>query len=535
MLFHRSFTLALIAGLLLVGCDTKHASTIPAGVSAIPPQALAEAGHLLRRVGFGPTPTSLQDVGQHGSAWYIEQQLDPQDLDESSSQPLATWMALLALPQSEQAQPKLAQLVERQIVRAIWSPRQLVESMTLFWEGHFNTNYWAVYNWSQNGEARATWLETRENELFRGHALGRFEDLLRASATSPTMLITLDNCDNVAGNPNENYARELVELFTMGVDNGYTQHDIEELARCFTGWGLCEVAPTDVDDPLAACAPAIGGASLAFHFDAAQHDNGPKTIFAGTDHELDLPARVGNAGLDDGFDVLHDVANLPQTAHFLCWKLARKFVADNPPDALVQACSAVWISSGGDLTQVLRCLFNSAEFKSVQNTWNKVETPFESLCSTVRALEGLATREIQLTNLRAILELKLHQSLFCWPTPDGFSEVGDEQLGTARMLGRVAFNQWIYLGAGDDIQFDIASLVRCNGAVAGNATSIVRALGRVLYQENFNAADEALALEFLGTDMNHAPLPLDPHAGDYAKRLQELAAFMASLPQGVEQ
>src|SRR6185295_19901213 len=231
-----------------------------------------------------------------------------------------------------------------------------VESMALFWEGHFNTNYWTVFNWSSSGEARATWLETRENELFRKLALGSFESLLRASATSPAMLITLDNVSNVAGNPNENYARELVELFTLGVDNGYTQHDIEELARCFTGWGVCEVQPADADDPLAACAVGAPAATLAFHFDAGRHDSGPKTIFAGTDHELDLPARSGDAGLDDGFDVLHH--------------LASKFISDDPDPVLVQDCSDVWISSGGDLTAVLRSLLSSAEFLDPKNAWN---------------------------------------------------------------------------------------------------------------------------------------------------------------------
>src|SRR6185436_15320767 len=158
------------------------------GVGAIPDQALAQAGHALRRIGFGPTPACLQEVGQQGVAWYVEQQLHPMDLDEQASEPLAGWLALLALPQSEQDQPTLVQLVERQIARAIWSPRQLVESMTLFWEGHFNTNYWTVFNACASNEARAVWLETRENELFRRLALGRFEDLLRASATSPAML-----------------------------------------------------------------------------------------------------------------------------------------------------------------------------------------------------------------------------------------------------------------------------------------------------------------------------------------------------------
>ncbi|MEO6710604.1 MAG: DUF1800 family protein, partial [Planctomycetota bacterium] len=214
---------------------------------------------------------------------------------------------------------------------------------------------------------------------------------------------------------------------------------------------------------------------------------------------------------------------------------ARKFVSDTPSSELIGACADAWVATGGDLTLVLRCLLTSADFTSEENTWSKVETPFESLCSVVRALDGQATREIELTNFRAVLELKLHHSLFRWPEPDGFPELGDEQLGTARMLGRIAFNQWIYLGQGDDIHFDVAGLVAHHGAGDGSAANVVRALGRLFYQDNFSAADEALALDFLETDANHAPLPLDPHAGDYAERLKQLAAFIACLPQGVEQ
>lgn len=530
----RTLVTSLSTCALLIACDAKGGSSA-SSVIVLPGPELAEAGHVLRRVGFGPTPLGLQEVAQRGAAWYVEQQLQPEGIDETSSHPLNAWLALLPVPQSEADQPRLVELVERQLARALYSPRQLVESMTVFWDGHFNTNYWTVFNWHQNGESRAAWLETRENELFRKLCLGRFEALLLASATSPAMLITLDNVSNVAGNPNENYARELVELFTMGVDNGYTQRDVEELARCFTGWGVCELAPGDVDDPLAPCAGGVSGASLGFHFDPALHDSGPKTIFAGTGHELALPARFGAAGLDDGFDVLRHVAALPQTANYLCWKLARKFVADDPSPALVAACVDVWMQSGGDVESVLRTLLNSAEFMAKEQRWNKVETPLESLCSTVRALEGIATRRIEFTNLRGVLEVGLHQSLFRWLEPDGFPETADEQLGTARMLGRIAFNEWIYLGEGDDISFDIQALVQRHGATPRDAVSIVAVLGSLLHQENFSAADAALAVEFLNTDANNMPLALDPEAPNYGRRLREVAAFVASLPQGVEQ
>jgi uncharacterized protein (DUF1800 family) len=496
---------------------------------------LAEAGHVLRRVGFGPTPAELQHVAQQGRIGYIEEQLRPEWIDESGVAPLSTLLALLPVPQSEADQPRFVNLVETQIVRAIYSPRQLQESLTMFWDGHFNTNYWKVFNYNAANESRSTWLEWRENEMFRALCLGKFEDLLRASATSPAMLITLDNVSNIAGNPNENYARELVELFTMGVDNGYTQHDVEELARCFTGWGVCEVAPSSADDPLAACAGGSSGAVLAFHFHAGQHDSGPKTIFQGTSYALALPARSGAAGLDDGLDVLRHLAQLPQTAAFITGKLARKYISDNPPQPLVDSAAAMWLASGGDLREVLRTLLSSDDFVAAANTWNKVETPIESLCSSVRALEGQATRLVQFTNFRAVLELKLSQQLFRWPDPDGYAEVGDEQLGTTRILGRIAFHELIYLGQNDDILFDIAGLVARHGGTPGDAGSVVRALGRLLYQGNFKPADEALGIQFVNHNAQQVPVPLDATAADYPRRLKELAAFLASLPQGLQQ
>lgn len=524
----------MTAGLCACGGGGSGAGS-STGIDSIPPQALAEAGHALRRVGFGPTPADLEAVARNGVRWYVESQLQPETIDENSSPELAAWLALLPEPQSEADQPSLATLVERQFARAIYSPRQLVESLTQFFEAHFNTNYYTHFNYFGGDEPRAAWLESLENQRFRNGCMGRFEDLLIASATSPAMLITLDNVSNSAGNPNENYARELVELFTLGVDNGYTQHDIEELARCFTGWSVCEVAPSDVDDPLASCAAGQPGAQVAFHFDASRHDSGPKTIFAGTPHELALPARAGDLGLADGFDVLTHLARLDGTADFLCTKLARKFIADDPPRDLIDAAKAVWHASDGDLREVLRALLTSPAFLDPAHAWIKVETPFESLVSTVRALEGHATRRIELTNFRAVLEMQLHHNLFRWPDPDGYPEGGDRLLGTSRLLGRIAFHEWIYRGENDDIRFDVAGLLHRHGARKGDAASLVRTLGKLLHQDRFLADDEALAVRFLTTDADGVPRALDPDAPDYARRLKELAAFVASLPQGVLQ
>ncbi len=489
------------------------------------------AGHVLRRVTFGPTAGLLARLSQQGAYPYLLEQLQPQFVSDAGNARLNTVLAQLSIPQSEWDDPSFDDLVKYQLARATFSNRQLQERLTVFWDTHFNTDWMKSRDFFLGDERIATWLEWRENDLFRQDALGRFEDLLRSSATSPAMIVYLDSNTNVAGHANENYARELLELHTMGVDNGYTEVDIEEVARCFTGWTVCRVPAGSQDDPHAPCGGAAGTQRAAFHFEAGLHDTGSKTIFQGTPYELFLPARTGAAGIQDGFDLIAHLAHLPQTADFLSRKLIMELVSDTPPPALLADCVDVWLSTGGDVREVVRTILLSPEFLEPSVRWNQVESPLESLTSTARALDALAPTAYALTNMRSLLEDSLNQPPFRWLNPDGYPAESELQLGTSKMFGRVLFNQTIYRGGLADFQYDMRLLLLNNGVLLDDADAIVRFYFDLFFQDNYTQADWDAAYEFLTTDNAGTLSPLSPNAVDYPQRLKVFAAFVASYPQ----
>ena len=489
------------------------------------------AGHALRRVTFGPTPALLARLSTEGIDPYLAEQLRPELLSDAGNARLNAVLAHLTIPQSEWDFPVFDHLVKYQLALATFSNRQLLERLTVFWDTHFNTNWSKSRDFFLGDERVATWIEWRENELFRQHALGRFEDLLRASATSPAMVVFLDSNTNVAGHANENYARELLELHTFGVDNGYTESDIEEVARCFTGWTVCRVAAGDQDDPHAPCGGAAGTQRVAFHFDASAHDAGPKTIFPGTAYELFIPGRAGPAGIQDGFDLITHLAQLPQTAQFVCGKLIAEFVNDAPPPALLASCVATWQSTGGDMREVVRTILSSPDFRAPATHWNQVESPLESLTSTVRALDGLAPTAFAMGNMRALLEDSLNQPPFRWLNPDGYPWESELQLGTSKMFGRVLFSQTVFRGGLANFQYDIRQLLLNNGVQLDDADGIVDFFFLLFFQANYSQSDWNAAHEFLTTDNAGNPASLVPTAVGYPQRLKVFAAFVASYPQ----
>ncbi len=491
----------------------------------------ATAGHVLRKVTFGPTPALMARLEAQGPAPYLQEQLQPQLVSDASNARLNTVLGQLTIPQSEWDDPTFDHLVKYQLARATFSNRQLLERLTYFWETHFNTNWTKSRDYFLGDERVATWVEWRENELFRQHALGRFEDLLRASATSPAMVIFLDSNTNVAGHANENYARELMELHTLGVDNGYTEHDIEEVARCFTGWTVCRVPAGSQDDPHAPCGGDPATQRVAFHFDAALHDPGPKTIFAGTPYELYVPGRAGAAGLQDGFDLIAHLAMLPQTAEFVSEKLIVELLADQAPPALLAQCVATWQATGGDVGEVVRTIVFSPEFLDPAHRWNQIRSPIESLAGTVRALDGFAPTAFALSNMRSLLDDSLNQPPFRWLNPDGYPMESELQLGTSKLFGRVLFNQTVFRGGLADPQYDIRLLLLGHGVPLDDADAIVDFFFALFFQDNHTPADRAAALDFLLTDTAGNPAPLYPNGVDYPHRLRVFAAFVASYPQ----
>jgi len=353
------------------------------------------------------------------------------------------------------------------LLRAVYSERQLQEVMVDFWTNHFN-----VFA----GKGADRWLLTSyDRDTIRPHTLGRFYDLLLADAESPAMLFYLDNFQSVApnaqmnrpqqrpgagrplqqilrgGNPismtnnpqdqkpqqqqqrrgiNENYARELMELHTLGVDGGYTQKDVQEVARCFTGWTI--VAPRGAG--IAADA-GMNGRRLemlrqyagTFRFMPAAHDNGEKIVLG-----QKIPA---GGGMGDGLAVLNILVHHPSTAKFIATKLVRHFVSDDPPPELIDRVAQTFLKTDGDIREVLKAIFFSPEFNSAEAYRTKIKRPFELVVSSVRTLGADTNGGPQLHQWIA----RMGQPLYGFQTPNGYADVAENWVNTGALLERMNF------------------------------------------------------------------------------------------------
>ena len=306
-------------------------------------------------------------------------------------------------------------LLEAKLLRAIESNHQLAEELDDFWFNHFNVYY-------DKGSDRFL-IPDYEREAIRPHVLGKFRDLLGATAKSPAMLFYLDNFQSVRPDIdansrnrrvkrglNENYGRELMELHTLGVNGGYTQRDVTEVARCFTGWTIQD--------------PRRGG---GFFYNDNLHDKGEKVVL---DHVI--PA---GGGIEDGEKVLDILAAHPSTAKFISTELAQRFVADNPPQALIDRMSKTFLDSGGDIRQVMKTLLESKEFWSQGAYRAKVKTPFEMVASSVRAIDAKVTDAWALANQVGTLGEPLYRK----QEPTGYSNLNSDWVNSAALLGRMNF------------------------------------------------------------------------------------------------
>ncbi len=403
-----------------------------------------EALHVLNRLAYGPAPGDIERVMQMGVERYIDEQLHPERLPLAP----ALMQQLVALDTTRLSQRELIrqfreaqqsarndseegkaqrrefyqrltlQAGEARLLRALQSPAQLHEVMVDFWFNHFNV-------FIGKGLDRAL-VENYEREAIRPYAMGRFRDLLGATAHHPAMLFYLDNWQSVAAGYeppraaapaakasglNENYARELMELHTLGVDGGYTQADVTELARMLTGWTFN---------------PRPGATDSAFYFDARRHDNGEKQW---------LGRRVPGRGQAEGEDALDVLAVHSATARRIGYKLAQYFVADEPPPALVERLSRRFLDSGGDIRAVLKALFDNAEFRAPRAANAKFKTPYRYLLSVVRA-SGIA-----ISNVRPLVATayQLGMPLYGCQTPDGYKNTEVAWLNPEAITRRINF------------------------------------------------------------------------------------------------
>jgi len=438
----------------------------------LPPAAMTMEGarHALDRLTFGPRPGEIQAVHDIGVNRWIALQLHPASIPE----PAALTQALAALPNTQRSDAELYRqevtlrrdksddgqeerkaftksvtqdVMTAHLDRALLTDRQLQEVLTNFWFNHFNVFL--------NKGFDHVWVGNYENEAIRPYVLGNFRSLLEATARHPAMLFYLDNWQNTAPGSagakgkqdglNENYARELMELHTLGVDGGYSQKDVTELARIFTGWGL-KTRPErgafrgDVRKP-----------DFTFAFDPSRHDVGDKQFLGFT-----IKGQSGGNGWQEVEQALSILATHPATAKHLSFQLAQYFVADQPPPALVDRMAQTWIKTRGDLTAVMRTLLESPEFWAPDMANSKYKTPFEYVVSALRAAQVTPSEPQPLFGqLR-----QLGQPIYGIETPDGYKQIETAWLNPDAMARRLSFAT--ALGSGrlgkDQISIDEAKL-----------------------------------------------------------------------------
>lgn len=427
--------------------------------------------HVINRVSFGPTPSEyhrvkeMGDTGEDAVKAYLEEQLNPEKIKDKRAQRAARRFEALSAPLGEMYEYKeeflLEQLTRATLVRATRSERQLFEVMTHFWSDHFNID---------SSKKDCKWLKAADDrEVIREHALGNFCDLIRASALSPAMLWYLDGRENrkreADEKPNENYARELLELHTLGVNGGYSQEDVMEVARCLSGW-------------------TVRGKKRFFkgkvEFDPSAHDNGSKRVLG---HEI--AAGGGEKDLDD---VLEIVCEHPSTARYLAEKLCVRFIGDEPSAESIKAVADSFTASQGDIKETLRGVFATPEFLAGARG-GKLKRPFELIVSALRATRAEVKSEMGLVDYL----VRMGHAPFQYPTPDGYPDVASPWTGT--LLWRWHFAIGLARNEIDEkIVVDEEKLIEEAGGVAGMAASLLGRLATAGELESVERSGEPLAM-----------------------------------------
>lgn len=452
--------------------------------------------HLVNRATWGARPQDLRKAADMGAEAYLEWQLN----HEAIADPIIDTF-LAEQPTLSMSYDELKQELDNggdygdvlrtawwgRLYRAIYSEKQLYEKIVEFWTDHFNVPI----------PDYLTEKIVEDREVIRRHALGSFRDLLLASAKSPAMLRYLNNASSKKDAPNQNYARELLELHTLGVGN-YSEDDVNEVARAFTGWSLRTNWPG------------------SFFFDSREHDDNEKVVLG--------QRMAAKRGIEDGLQVLDLLANHPATAKHISFKLCRRFVQDDPPAELVESTTQVFLSTQGDIKAVLKHIFTSEGFGL--SAGQKYRRPMELVVATVRVLQP----SFNLLKPKVLFDRldPMGQIPFMWHPPNGYPDVAAAWMNTNGTL-----NRWnlamLFAQAGQegvkDAEFDLDQFIAANDAET--VGSLIDRLSRRLLGGTLHIEDKEQLVFFLSDFADEAQLVDKPLRDE---RLATLTGLLLASP-----
>ncbi len=463
-----------------------------AGVRSVYAAELSPELHLLNRVTWGIRPQDIIRIQEMGLEGYLDWQLNPEAIDDPAIDEFLTQYPVLTYSRQQLRDTAAIDysLVHdpalwNRVYRAIYSEHQLFELMVEFWTDHLNVPI-------------ADLLSEKvmdDRDVIRKHALGKFRDLLFASAQSPAMLLYLNNDTNDKEHPNENYAREVMELHTLGVDGGYTEQDVKALARILTGWTV--------------------NSDGEFTFSHDMHDDGEKTFLGVT-----FPA---GRGIEDGLQALDMLATHPSTARYVSQKLCRRFVSDAPPESLIESATQVFLISEGDLRQVMRHILTSAEFNAAPN--QKFRRPLDVIVAIFRVLrDGI---QIQDPSIPVWWFLEpMGQVPYYWHPPNGYPDAAGAWMNTNGLLNRWNAAMLIPLAAEgwyEGMQLDLSVF----GPAPATVGELVDRVVQLVLASNIDSADREQVIYYL-SDYGDPNQPVTE--GLLQERLTSLLGILMASP-----
>ena len=442
----------------------KHTGAHPddASLPAVDPLVI-----LLNRCCFGFKESEYQRALSLGYTGWLQEQLNYTSLDNSaleasiaSTLPRVSWTAAQLITDVKATGKKgqgATELITATLLRQLFSPRQLYEVMVEFWSNHLNI--------AAASSPEVYYKVVDDRDVVRANALGSFPAMLKASARSLAMLYYLDNVSNTKNGPNENYARELMELHTLGIEGGYSETDVKEVARCFTGW---TVTGASSNNPV-------------FTFTTSQHDTGAKTVLGNS--------IAAGGGISDGDKVLDILATHPSTARYVAEKLCTRFIGEHSQTTAIDQVAATYTATNGDIKAMLLTLFGSTEFMASYD--RKIRRPVEYILGAIRVIEPTLTGDY-LSKISSRLT-SLGQIPFKWPTPDGYPDEMADWVNTGASLTRW---NWVFGLAEDKITTGIRINVAALISTANTPQLLVDRLSARLLRRTLSVEDRDRFISF---------------------------------------